>query len=159
MPNRINITRFSSRRYTLWQNVTLRAFVATVMNFLQFVGMVCAPVPIFRLPGYVDPHVYAAFVCTSLFATNWALVAFAVLLQGGDCGDHGLCNDGESFFFALAVATGAAVLGAGLFLLNIERRFLGTFYKRHSYQQLLKELNCDVVSITSRDPCVSRAKL
>ena len=118
----------------------------------------CAPVPLFRLPGYADPHVYAAFVCTSLFATNWALVAFAVL-QGGDCGDHGLCDDGESFFFALAVATGAAVLGAGLFLLNIERRFLGTFYKQYSYQQFLEENKCDVVTITSRDPCVSRAKL
>ena len=159
MPNRINITRFPPRRYTLWQNVTLRACVATVIHFVLFVGMVCAPVPICRLPGYVDPHVYAAFVCTSLFATNWALVAFAVFEQRGDCGDHGLCDDGESFFFALAVATGAAVLGAGLFLLNIERRFLGTFYKRYSYQQLLEDGKCDVSTITSRDPCVSRAKL
>ena len=125
--------------------------------------MVCAPVPIFRMPGYADPHVYAAFVCTSLFATNWALVAFAVLGgRGGDCGDHGLCDDGESFFFALAVATGASVLGAGLFLLNIEWRFLGTFYKRYSYQQYLEEednINFDLTIITSRDPCVSRAKL
>ena len=117
--------------------------------------MVCAPVPLIRMPGFADSHIYALFVCTSTFATNWALVAFAVL-QEAECGDHGLCDDGESFFSALAVATGVVVFGAVLFLLNIERRFLGTFYKRFSYRQfkILEDVP-NVLTITSRDPSVS----
>ena len=46
----------SSRRYSLWGRGRLRAAAAVVLRFVLFIGMVCAPVPLLRASGVVDPN-------------------------------------------------------------------------------------------------------
>ena len=45
-----------SRRYSLWGSGKLRAAVAVFCRFMLYIGMACAPVPLLRMAGFVDPN-------------------------------------------------------------------------------------------------------
>ena len=61
----------SRRRYSLWNRGKLRAVVAVMCRFLLYIGMLCAPVPLLRCPGLVDPNASLPAMCACPEEAPW----------------------------------------------------------------------------------------
>ena len=120
--------------YAYWRKGSHNV-VSIFVHFVTAIALLIAPVPLIRVPGLLNPHMYATLVPFNMLVYNGCTILVAQQKESSSIGQNITDSSVWIFFIFMCSLWFVAVV---IFFANIDKRYTRSFYARKTYYDVVR---------------------